>query len=447
MSPEELKQKALAYHSEGKPGKLIVKSSKPCTSAEELSLAYTPGVAQPCLEIKADKENVWRYTGRANSVAVISDGTAVLGLGNIGAEAGLPVMEGKAVLFKHFAAIDSIPICLNRVSGPDGKTDADKLIAAAACLEPSFGGFNLEDIASPACFKVERELKKMLSIPVFHDDQHGTAIISLAAILNGLKVVGKKIEECKFVINGAGAAGLACSRFYLTAGAKLENMTLVDINGVLHTGRTDLIEEQQLFARDTEMRTLAEVVKGADILLGFSAPNCFTPEMIKSMNRDAIVFAMANPTPEIFPDAALAAGAALAGTGRSDFPNQINNVLGFPGIFRGALDVRAKDINEEMKLAASQALAELAQAEIPEAIKAELKKAYPADAAKGLFDTPAGLRRDMLIPKPFDPRVVPHVARKVAEAAMASGVAQITIDDLDAYESEVAARIQAARAE
>jgi malate dehydrogenase (oxaloacetate-decarboxylating)(NADP+) len=282
---------------------------------------------------------------------------------------------------------------------------------------------------------------------VFHDDQHGTAIISLAAILNGLAVVGKKIEDCRFVINGAGAAGLACSRFYLTAGAKLENMTLVDINGVLHTGRTDLSEEQQLFAKDTEMRTLAEAVKGADILLGFSAPNCFTPDMIRSMNRDAIVFAMANPTPEIFPDAAIAAGAALAGTGRSDYPNQINNVLGFPGIFRGALDVRAKDINEEMKLAASEALAELARAEIPEEIKAELKKAYPADAARGLFDTPAGLRREMLIPKPFDPRVVPHVARKVAEAAMKSGVARILIDDLDSYEKEVACRIAASRAE
>ena len=441
MSPEELKQKALAYHSEGKPGKIVVKSSKPCTSAEELSLAYTPGVAQPCLEIKADKENVWRYTSRANTVAVISDGTAVLGLGNIGAEAGLPVMEGKSVLFKHFAAIDSIPICLNRVYNAEGKTDPDKLIAAAACLEPSFGGFNLEDIASPACFKVERELKKMLSIPVFHDDQHGTAIISLAAILNGLELVGKKIEDCKFVINGAGAAGLSCSRFYLTAGAKLENMTLVDINGVLHTGRTDLSEEQQMFAKDTPFRTLAEAIKGADIFLGFSAPNCVTADMVKSMNRDAIVFAMANPTPEIFPDVAIAAGAKLAGTGRSDYPNQINNVLGFPGIFRGALDVRAKDINEEMKLAASAALAELAVSAIPEDVKAMLKKAYPADAARGLFNHDGGLRSDMVIPKPFDPRVVPHVARRVAEAAVRSGVAGIIIDDFDAYEKELTLRL------
>ena len=287
----------------------------------------------------------------------------------------------------------------------------------------------------------ERELKKMLSIPVFHDDQHGTAIISLAAILNGLKTVGKKIEECRFVVNGAGAAGLACSKFYLSAGAKLENMILCDINGVLHTGRTDLSEEQQMFAKDTPFRTLAEAIKGADIFLGFSAPNCVSADMVKSMNRDAIVFAMANPTPEIFPDVAIAAGAKLAGTGRSDYPNQINNVLGFPGIFRGALDVRAKDINEEMKLAASAALAELATSPIPDDVRAMLKKAYPADAAKGMFDRAPGLYADMVIPKPFDPRVVPHVARMVAEAAMKSGVAQIMIDDLDAYEAEVARRI------
>ena len=281
-----------------------------------------------------------------------------------------------------------------------------------------------------------------MGIPVFHDDQHGTAIISLAAILNGLELVGKKIGECKFVVNGAGAAGLSCSRFYLTAGAKIENMILCDINGVLHTGRTDLSEQQKPFAKDTGMRTLAEAIRGADIYLGFSAPNCVTAEMVKSMNKDAIVFAMANPTPEIFPDVAIAAGAALAGTGRSDFPNQINNALGFPGIFRGALDVRARDINEEMKLAASFALAELAKAPIPAEIRPELEAAYPADAAKGLFNHQGGLRSDMVIPKPFDPRVVPHVARKVAEAAMKSGVAGIMIDDLDAYENELTLRLK-----
>ncbi len=442
MSANDVKKMALDYHSGKCPGKISVNSTKPCNTAEDLSLAYTPGVAQPCLEIKADVENVWRYTSRGNLVAVVSDGTAVLGLGNIGPEAGLPVMEGKAVLFKHFADIDAVPLCLGKVFNEKNRTDAAKLIEAVEHLEPTFGGINLEDIAAPACFEVERTLKKRMNIPVFHDDQHGTAIISLAAILNGLKVVGKKIEDCRFVVNGAGAAGLACSRFYLTAGAKLENMTLCDINGVLHSGRTDLSEEQKIFAKDTPMRTLQEAIAGADIFLGFSAPDCVSADMVRSMNRDAIVFAMANPTPEIFPDVAIAAGAALAGTGRSDYPNQINNVLGFPGVFRGALDVRARDINEEMKLAASYALAELATMEIPEEIKTVLKKAYPADAAKGLFDTPAGLRPDMVIPKPFDPRVVPHVARKVAEAAVKTGVAQLKIDDFDAYEAELTARLK-----
>ena len=281
-----------------------------------------------------------------------------------------------------------------------------------------------------------------MNIPVFHDDQHGTAIISLAAILNALKVVGKKIEACRFVVNGAGAAGIACSRFYITAGAKRENFIMCDSKGVIHTGRTDLNPEKREFAADTEARTLADAMKGADIFLGFSAPNCVTPEMVRTMNRGAILFAMANPVPEIFPDAALAAGAAVVGTGRSDFPNQINNVLGFPGIFRGALDVRARDINEEMKLAAASALAELAAEPIPETVKAELKTAYPADAAAGMFDGEPGLRLDCVIPKPFDPRVVPRVARRVAEAAMKSGVARISIDDLDAYETAVAARIR-----
>ena len=442
MTADELKQKALEYHSTGKAGKITVSSSKPCVTADDLSLAYTPGVAQPCLEIKNNPQDVWKYTTRGNLVAVVSDGTAVLGLGNIGPEAGLPVMEGKSVLFKRFADIDSVPICLGKVFDENGKTDPKKLIAAVECLEPTFGGINLEDIASPACFEVETELKKRMGIPVFHDDQHGTAIISLAAILNGLEIVGKRIEDCKFVVNGAGAAGLSCSRFYLTAGAKLKNMILCDKYGVLYKGRPDLSEAQQMFAADTDKRTLAEVMVGADIFLGFSAPDCVSQDMVRSMAENPIVFAMANPTPEIFPDKALEAGAALVGTGRSDYPNQINNALGFPGIFRGALDVRATDINEEMKLAASFALAELATMEIPEDIKAVLSKAYPEDAAKGLFDTPSGVRRDMLIPKAFDPRVVPFVARKVAEAAMKSSVAQVMIDDLDAYEAEVARRIQ-----
>ena len=439
---EDLKQKALLYHEQGRPGKIAVETTKPCDTGDELSLAYTPGVAQPCLEIKQDVEKVWRYTSRGNLVAVVSDGTAVLGLGNIGPEAGLPVMEGKAVLFKHFADIDAVPLCLNRVFNDRGRTDAAKLIAAVEHLEPTFGGINLEDIAAPACFEVERTLKSRMNIPVFHDDQHGTAIISMAAIINALKLLGKDIAKCRFVVNGAGAAGIACSRFYLTAGAKKENFIMCDSKGVIHTGRTDLNAEKAFFAADTPCRTLAEAIRGADIFLGFSAPNCVTGDMVRSMAKDPIIFAMANPVPEIYPGDALAAGAAVVGTGRSDFPNQINNVLGFPGIFRGALDVRAKDINEEMKLAASQALAELAAMEIPPEIKAELAKAYPADAARGLFDGPAGIKLEMVIPKPFDPRVVPHVARKVAEAAMRTGVAQVMIDDLDAYEAEVAARLR-----
>ena len=439
---EDVKQKALHYHEMGQPGKIAVVTTKPCETGEELSLAYTPGVAQPCLEIKRDAENVWRYTARSNMVAVVSDGTAVLGLGNIGPEAGLPVMEGKAVLFKHFADIDAVPLCLNRVFNEQGRTDAAKLIAAVEHLEPTFGGINLEDIAAPACFEVERTLKTRMNIPVFHDDQHGTAIISMAAIINALKLLGKDIAQCRFVVNGAGAAGIACSRFYLTAGAKKENFIMCDSKGVIHTGRTDLNAEKAFFAADTPCRTLAEAMVGADIFLGFSAPNCVTGDMVRSMAENPIIFAMANPVPEIYPEEAMAAGAAVVGTGRSDFPNQINNVLGFPGIFRGALDVRARDINEAMKLAASEALAELAGMEIPADVKAELAKAYPADAAKGLFDGPAGIKLQMVIPKPFDPRVVPHVARKVAEAAMRSGVAQIAIDDLDAYEAEVTARLR-----
>ena len=442
MTADELKQLALDYHAGKCPGKIAITTTQPCDTGDDLSLAYTPGVAQPCLEINKDVDNVWRYTSRGNMVAVVSNGTAVLGLGNIGPEAGLPVMEGKAVLFKHFADIDAIPLCLGKVFDEKNRTDAAKMIAAVEHLEPTFGGINLEDIAAPACFEIEKVLKERMNIPVFHDDQHGTAIISMAAIINALKLLGKDIAKCRFVVNGAGAAGIACSRFYLTAGAKKENFIMCDSKGVIHTGRNDLNAEKAFFAADTPCRTLEDALKGADIFLGFSVPDCVTAEMVKTMAPNPVIFAMANPTPEIFPDVALAAGAAVVGTGRSDFPNQINNVLGFPGIFRGALDVRAKDINEEMKLAASEALAELATMEIPEDVKVELKKAYPADAEKGTFDGPAGIRLDMVIPKPFDPRVVPHVARKVAEAAMRTGVAQLTIDDLDAYEAEVAARLK-----
>ncbi len=443
MTKEELKLQALAYHRDGKPGKITVNASKPCDTGAELALAYTPGVAQPCLEIKENPAAVWEYTSRGNLVAVVSDGTAVLGLGNIGPEAGLPVMEGKAVLFKRFADIDSIPLCLGKVFNDKGRSDAAKIIETVERLEPTFGGINLEDIGAPACFEIEQTLKKRMNIPVFHDDQHGTAIISLAAILNALKLTGRKIEECRFVVNGAGAAGISCSRFYITAGAKRENFILCDSKGVIHKGRTDLNPEKAEFAADTDARTLADAMKGADIFLGFSAPNCVTAEMVKSMAPSPIIFAMANPVPEIFPDVALAAGAAIVGTGRSDYPNQINNVLGFPGIFRGALDVRARDINEAMKLAASAALAELATEAVPADVKAQLAEAYPDDAKAGMFDGESGkININCVIPKPFDPRVVPRVARYVAEAAMKSGVAQLEIADLDAYEKSVATRVR-----
>ena len=441
----DLMSAALKYHNEPIPGKIHVVSSKPCENQQDLALAYTPGVAQPCLEIKDTPEKVWDYTVKGNLVAVVSDGTAVLGLGNIGPEAGLPVMEGKAVLFKRFADIDAVPLCISKVFGANGKTDPAKLIAVTECLEPSFGGINLEDIGAPACFEVEQTLKEKMNIPVFHDDQHGTAIISLAAILNATKLLGKKLEDCKFVVNGAGAAGISCSELYITAGAKRENFIMCDSKGVIHAGRTDLSAEKQRFAIKTDKRTLAEALVGADVFLGLSVGNCLTKEMVKTMNENPIIFAMANPTPEIFPTDAFEAGAAVVGTGRTDFPNQINNVLGFPGIFRGALDVRARNVNEAMKLAAAEALCEVASMPVDAETMEELAKAYPADAGNGMFDGDDPLKLSYVIPKPFDPRVVPHVARKVAEAAMKTNMATMTIDDLDAYEKSVRERIKANR--
>jgi len=439
---EDLKQQALDYHFGDKPGKIALETTKPCRTQLDLSLAYTPGVATPCLAIKDNPADVWKYTARGNLVSVVSDGTAVLGLGNIGPEAGMPVMEGKAVLFKRFADIDTIPICLGKVFKEDGKTDAAKIIETVERLEPSFGGINLEDIAAPACFEIEQTLKKTLSIPVFHDDQHGTAIISLAAVINALKIVGKKIEDAKFVLNGAGAAGIACAEFYITAGAKRENFIMCDSRGVIHSGRDNLTAEKAKFANSTDARTLEDALKGADLFIGLSIADCVSEEMVKSMAADPIIFPMANPTPEILPDKALAAGAAVVGTGRSDFVNQINNVLGFPGIFRGALDVQASDINEEMKLGASKALAEIVTEKISDDVRKVLAEAYPEDSAAGMFDSECPLSNSYVIPKPFDPRVVPRVARYVAEAAMNSGVANIKIENLDAYEKEVAARIR-----
>ena len=437
-------QAALDYHAEPAPGKVAVVPTKPCITQQDLALAYTPGVATPCLAIKDRPEDVWKYTAKGNMVAVVSDGTAVLGLGNIGPEAGIPVMEGKAVLFKRFADIDSMPLCISKVFKENGKTDPAKLIAVTECLEPCFGGINLEDIASPACFEVEQTLKKRMNIPVFHDDQHGTAIISLAAILNAVKILGKRMEDLKFVVNGAGAAGISCSELYITAGARRENFIMCDSQGVIYEGRGGLTPEKQRFAARTEKRTLAEAMEGADVFLGLSVGNCVTKDMVRSMNKGAIIFAMANPTPEIFPADAYEAGAAVVGTGRTDFPNQINNVLGFPGIFRGALDVRATDINEEMKLAAAKALTEVAEMKVDPETFRELEVAYPKDAAAGMFSGECPLSLNYVIPKPFDPRVVPHVARKVAETAMKCGLATTSIADLDSYEVSVRERIRKA---
>ena len=437
-----LKESSLEYHAKPVPGKISVETTKPCKTQDDLSMAYTPGVASPCLAIKDNPEDVWQYTSKGNLVAVVSDGTAVLGLGNIGPAAGLPVMEGKAVLFKRFADIDAVPLCVGGVFKENGRTDAAKLIEFTEKLEPTFGGINLEDIGSPACFEVEQTLKKRMNIPVFHDDQHGTAIISLAALLNALDLVGKKIEDCRFVVSGAGAAGISCSEFYISAGARRENFLMLDSKGVITKDRPGLTPEKARFAADTDRRTLADALKGVDVFLGLSVGNCVTPEMVKSMAPGAVIFAMANPVPEIFPADAWAAGAAVVGTGRTDFPNQINNVLGFPGIFRGALDVRATDITESMKLAASRALAERAREAVPADALEVLKEAYPKDYADGMFNGENPLKNTYVIPKPFDIRVVPRVARYVAEAAMKEGVAGVEISDLAAYEKAVAARIK-----
>jgi malate dehydrogenase (oxaloacetate-decarboxylating)(NADP+) len=441
---KQFEQACLDYHENPVPGKIALKTTKPCETQKDLSIAYSPGVATPCMAINKNPQDIWKYTAKGNLVTVVSDGTAVLGLGNIGPEAGLPVMEGKCILFKRFADIDAVPLCVGNVFKENGKTDPKALIEFTRKLEPTFGGINLEDIAAPACFEVEQELKKIMKIPVFHDDQHGTAIISQAAIINALKMVGKKMEDCKFVISGAGAAGIACCEFYISAGAKRENFIMCDSKGVIYKGRDNLTPEKEKFAVETDKRSLAEAMAGADIFLGFSVAGAVTADMVKTMASDPIIFAMANPTPEIYPDEALAAGAAVVGTGRTDFPNQVNNVLGFPGIFRGALDVRAKNINEEMKLAAAEALASLVNEPTPADVLEILTAAYPEDAANGMFEGETPVKNTYVIPKPFDPRVVPRVARYVAQAAIKSNVAMFDIADFAAYEREVSERIKAA---
>eukprot|EP00388_Colpodella_angusta_P011166 GDKJ01028734.1.p1 GENE.GDKJ01028734.1~~GDKJ01028734.1.p1 ORF type:complete len:758 (+),score=106.36 GDKJ01028734.1:1102-3375(+) len=418
------KQDALDYHSKGRPGKIAVIPTKETETQRDLSLAYSPGVAEPCLAIAANREDVYKYTAKGNLVAVISNGTAVLGLGNIGAEASKPVMEGKGVLFKIFADIDVFDIELNT-------EDPEEIIRTVKILEPTFGGVNLEDIKSPECFEIEERLRKDLNIPIMHDDQHGTAIISAAALLNALEIVGKRIEECKFTISGAGAAALSCAKLYLGLGAKVENILMFDKDGLVSKQRTDLNKYVQPFATErTDIHNLTEAMVGADVFLGLSVGNIVSQQMIKSMAKDAIVFAMANPTPEIsYEDAVAAREDIIMATGRSDYPNQVNNVLGFPYIFRGALDVRATEIDETMKLAAAKALAELAKKPVPDIVNLAYNE-------KNL-----SFGRNYIIPKPVDPRLITTVSPAVARAAMEAGLARQPILDWDAYEQELSKRL------
>jgi malate dehydrogenase (oxaloacetate-decarboxylating)(NADP+) len=421
--PKVTKEEALLYHSRGRHGKIEVIPTKPYCTQFDLSLAYTPGVAYPCLEIEKNPEDVYNYTAKGNLVAVISNGTAVLGLGDIGAMAGKPVMEGKGLLFKVFADVDVFDIEVD-------EKDPEKLIQICAGIAPTFGGINLEDIKSPECFEVETRLKAMLDIPVFHDDQHGTAIISGAGLINALEITGRKIEDIKMVVCGAGAAAISCSRLYLSLGIRKDNIVMVDSKGVINRKRNDLNKYKQEFITDRDIDTLAQAVEGADLFLGLSAARMMTKDMLASMAKNPIVFAMANPDPEIsFEDAMATRNDLIFATGRSDYPNQINNVLGFPFIFRGALDVRASTINEEMKLAASKALAALAKEPVPDSVL----KAYNID--KLIFG------KEYIIPKPLDARLISCVAPAVAEAAMNSGVAKYPISDWDAYKKSLDRRL------
>lgn len=384
---------AIEKHKEWK-GKIRVEPSCPLETKDDLSIAYTPGVAAPCLEISEDVNKSYDYTRRGNLVAVVTDGTAVLGLGDIGPEAGMPVMEGKSVLFKSFGDVDAFPICVR-------SKDVDEIVHTVEMIAGSFGGINLEDISAPRCFEIEKRLKASLDIPVFHDDQHGTAVVTMAAMINALKIVGKKIEDISAVVSGAGAAGIACTKLLMALG--LKDVILCDRQGAIYKGRDGLNPIKAEMAEITNLKckkgTMAEVIKGADVFMGVSAPGCLTAEMVKTMAKDPVIFACANPTPEIFPDVALAAGAKVVGTGRSDFPNQINNVLAFPGIFRGALDVRASDINDDMMLAAAFAIADLVK--------------------------PEELSPDFIIPAPFNKAVAPAVAEAVKAAARKTGVARL----------------------
>ena len=417
------REDALLYHSQGKPGKIEVVPTKPYSTQHDLALAYSPGVAEPCLEIQKNPETAYDYTAKGNLVAVISNGTAVLGLGDIGTLAGKPVMEGKGLLFKIFAGIDVFDIEVD-------EKDPEKFIQIVKAIAPTFGGINLEDIKSPECFEIEDRLKAELDIPLMHDDQHGTAIVSAAGLINALEVVGKKIEDVKIVVNGAGAAASSCTKLYMMLGARLENIVMVDSKGVINLQRTDLNELKKPFATSRTITTLTEALKDADVFLGLSIAGVLTIEMVKSMNDKPIVFACANPNPEIsYEDAMHARKDIVFATGRSDHPNQINNVLGFPYIFRGALDVRATTINEEMKLAAALAIAQLAKEPVPKVV---------TDAYENISLT---FGSDYIIPTPLDPRLLSIVAPAVARAAMESGVAKKPITDWEAYKVKLTSLI------
>ena len=424
--PNTRKQDALDYHSNGRPGKIQVVPTKPTNSQRDLTLAYSPGVAEPCLQIADNVEDVYKYTAKGNLVGVITNGTAVLGLGNIGPEASKPVMEGKGLLFKIYADIDVFDLEVN------AKT-VDEFVAIVKALEPTFGGINLEDISAPTCFEIERRLKAEMKIPVMHDDQHGTAIISGAALMNACEIQGKKLDKIKMVVNGAGAAAVSCSKIYLSLGVKKENLVMFDINGLITPQRTDLDEMRLQFATDRkDITTLADAMKGADVFIGLSAGNVVNPDMLRAMAKNPIVFAMANPVPEIDYDTAIQTRKdILMATGRADYPNQVNNVLGFPYIFRGALDVRATAINEEMKLAAVKAIADIAKKPVPEAINL----AYNTNNLK--------FGKDYIIPKPMDQRLITVVSSAVAKAAVDSGVARKPITDWDAYREQLRLRIGA----
>ena len=413
------KEMALDYHRYPRPGKIEVIPTKPYATQADLALAYSPGVAYPCLEIKDNPDDVYKYTDKGNLVAVISNGTAVLGLGNIGALAGKPVMEGKGLLFKIFAGLDCFDIEVD-------ETDPDKFIEIVKALGPTFGGINLEDIKAPECFKIEERLKAEMDIPVMHDDQHGTAIISAAALLNAIEIQGKKIEDVRLVVNGAGAAAVSCTKLYCALGVKKENVVMCDSKGVISTSRTDLNPQKAQFATSRPITTLAEAMKDADVFLGLSVKDVVTAEMVKSMAEKPIVFALANPDPEIAYETAVAARPDLImGTGRSDYPNQINNVLGFPYIFRGALDCGASEINETMKIYAVRAIAALAKKPVPPVVSAAYNR---SDIKFG---------RDYIIPTPFDPRLLTSVSPAVAKGAMDSGVARRPITDWDAYNEKL----------